>query len=67
MYAICSLPMTDAQPAAIAAWIQGHWAIQNQLHWVRDVVFDDYAAFAVMPTGGRDRLAGRAGWLRWSA
>lgn len=41
VYAICSLPMTDAQPAAIAAWIQGHWAIENQLHWVRDVVFDE--------------------------
>jgi predicted transposase YbfD/YdcC len=41
VYAICSLAMTDAQPAAIAAWIQGHWGIENQLHWVRDVVFDE--------------------------
>ena len=29
---VCSLPMTDAQPEAIAAWIQGHWGIENRLH-----------------------------------
>jgi len=28
---VCSLPMTDAQPKAIAAWIQGHWGIENRL------------------------------------
>ncbi|WP_256700152.1 ISAs1 family transposase, partial [Actinomyces oris] len=32
VYLICSLPMTDAQPEAIAAWIQGHWGIENRLH-----------------------------------
>ena len=41
VYLICSLPMTDAQPEAIAAWIQGHWGIENRLHWVRDVIFDE--------------------------
>ena len=25
VYLICSLPMTDAQPEVVAAWIQGHW------------------------------------------
>jgi len=25
----------------IAAWVQGHWGIENKLHWVRDVVFDE--------------------------
>ena len=39
VYLICSLPMTDAQPEVVAAWIQGHWGIENRLHWVRDVVF----------------------------
>jgi len=38
---VCSLPMTDAQPEVVAAWIQGHWEIENRLHWVRDVVFDE--------------------------
>ena len=32
VYLICSLPMTDAQPEAVAAWIQGHWGIENRLH-----------------------------------
>ena len=41
VYLICSLPMTDAQPEVVAAWIQGHWGIENRLHWVRDVVFDE--------------------------
>ena len=37
----CSLPVTDAQPEAVAAWGRGHWGIENRLHWVRDVVFDE--------------------------
>jgi predicted transposase YbfD/YdcC len=41
VYAICSVPMTQAQPRVVATWIQGHWAIENALHWVRDVVFDE--------------------------
>ena len=32
---------TQASPEQIAAWVQGHWAIENRLHWVRDVVFDE--------------------------
>ena len=41
VYAICSLDMVAAPPAAVATWIQGHWSIENALHWVRDVVFDE--------------------------
>ncbi|WP_420803917.1 hypothetical protein [Rhodococcus ruber] len=25
----------------VAAWIQGHWRIENRPHWVRDVTFDE--------------------------
>lgn len=28
-------------PAVLTAWVQGHWGIENQLHWIRDVVFDE--------------------------
>ena len=38
---VCSLPMTDAQPEQVAAWIQGHWGNENRLHWVRDVIFNE--------------------------
>ncbi len=41
VYAICSLDMVAAPPATVATWIQGHWSIENALHWVRDVVFDE--------------------------
>lgn len=41
VYAVSSVPMNKAQPHILASWIQGHWAIENQLHWVRDVTFDE--------------------------
>ena len=44
VYRVCSLPITDAQPEAVAAWVRGHWGIENRLHWVRDVVFDQGTA-----------------------
>ena len=31
-YLICSLPMGQAQPEQVAAWVQGHWGIENRLH-----------------------------------
>lgn len=40
-YAISSVPMTKAGPAVLGAWIQGHRAIENQVHWVRDVTYDE--------------------------
>ena len=41
VHLICSLPMTDAPPELVASWARGHWTIENRLHWVRDVVFDE--------------------------
>jgi predicted transposase YbfD/YdcC len=40
VYAITSLPGWQADPALLAGRIRGHWRIENQLHWVRDVTFD---------------------------
>ena len=39
VYAVTSLSVTDAQPEQIADWLRGHWAIENRLHWVRDVTY----------------------------
>jgi hypothetical protein len=25
----------DVDPATLAAWVRGHWEIENRLHWVR--------------------------------
>lgn len=41
VYGISSVPIEQAQPRVLASWIQGHWAIENALHWVRDVTFDE--------------------------
>jgi predicted transposase YbfD/YdcC len=39
VYVITSDATTDA--ATLAAWIQGHWHIENNLHWVRDVTYQE--------------------------
>jgi predicted transposase YbfD/YdcC len=31
----------DADPVPLAAWIRGHWEIENRLHWVRDVTYQE--------------------------
>jgi predicted transposase YbfD/YdcC len=41
VYAITSLDVHQARPAQLAAWIRGHWSIENRLHWVRDVTYDE--------------------------
>jgi predicted transposase YbfD/YdcC len=30
-----------ADPATLAAWVRGHWHIENKLHWVRDVTYQE--------------------------
>jgi len=41
VYVITSMTSIQASPAQIATWVQGHWGIENRLHWVRDVVYDE--------------------------
>jgi predicted transposase YbfD/YdcC len=31
----------DADPAILAAWVRGHWEIENRLHWVRDITYQE--------------------------
>lgn len=38
-YAVTSLAITQASPDQLAAWIRGHWGIEDRLHWVRDLDF----------------------------
>jgi predicted transposase YbfD/YdcC len=40
-YAITSLAATQASPAELAAIIRGHWMIEDRLHWIRDMDFDE--------------------------
>jgi predicted transposase YbfD/YdcC len=40
-YAVTSLAAEQATPAQLATWARGHWCIENRLHWVRDVTYDE--------------------------
>jgi hypothetical protein len=40
-YLITSLAQEQASPARLLQLSRGHWGIENRLHWVRDVTFDE--------------------------
>ncbi|MCA1696205.1 MAG: ISAs1 family transposase [Actinobacteria bacterium] len=40
-YAVTSLAAEHATASQLASWVRGHWHIENRLHWVRDVTFDE--------------------------
>jgi predicted transposase YbfD/YdcC len=50
-YAITSLPASKGRPDQLAGWLRGHWKIENQLHWVRDVTFGEDLSAARTGTG----------------
>ena len=41
LYGLSSLPTQRTTPAHLLALSRGHWTIENRLHWVRDVTFDE--------------------------
>jgi predicted transposase YbfD/YdcC len=41
VYVITSADHRAAPPAVLAAWVQGHWGVENRAHWVRDVIYDE--------------------------
>lgn len=41
VYLLTSADHIAAPPAVLADWVQGHWGIENKLHYVRDVTFDE--------------------------
>ena len=47
VYGITSLPPDRASPAALLAFVRRHWAIENQLHYVRDAsLYEDACRLA---------------------
>jgi predicted transposase YbfD/YdcC len=40
-YLITSLDAQQATPKHVLGVVRGHWGIENRLHWVRDVTFDE--------------------------
>ncbi|WP_431711852.1 ISAs1 family transposase [Glutamicibacter uratoxydans] len=41
VYVLTSLPSFLAGPAYLADAIRGHWSVENKVHWVRDVTFNE--------------------------
>ncbi|WP_322973478.1 ISAs1 family transposase [Actinacidiphila soli] len=41
VYLITSADARAAPMDLLATWVQSHWEIENRLHWVRDVTFDE--------------------------
>lgn len=41
VYLITSAAHRDAPPAVLAAWVKGHWRIENKPRYVRDVTFEE--------------------------
>jgi len=41
VYVITSLTAAQASPSKLAAMLRGHWAIEDRLHWIRDVIYDE--------------------------
>jgi hypothetical protein len=42
-YLITSVPRERADAATLLRWTRGHWAIENRLHYVRDVTMGEDA------------------------
>jgi hypothetical protein len=40
-YAVTSLGPERADAARVLRLLRGHWGIENKLHWVRDLTFDE--------------------------
>ena len=52
-YAVTSLTVIQASHAQLAAIVRGHWGIEDRLHWVRDMDFDEDRSQIRTATGPR--------------
>jgi hypothetical protein len=41
VYGITNLPVHYGRAAQLASWARGHWSVENKVHWVRDVTYDE--------------------------
>jgi hypothetical protein len=53
VYGITSLKPQNASPERLLSLSRNHWSIENRLHWVRDVTFDEDRSRVRKGTGGQ--------------
>lgn len=58
-YAITSLSRRQGSATKLIELWRGHWAIENQLHWVRDTLWQEDRCRIKSPTGGHNMAAFR--------
>lgn len=54
VYLITSAGTDTADPTTLATWVRGHWHIENKLHWVRDVTYQEDKS--LVRTGNAPRI-----------
>lgn len=52
-YYLTSLPTDQAGPTELDRLIRGHWGIENRVHYVRDVTYDEHRSQAWTGNGPR--------------
>lgn len=67
VWIITSLPPARADEQRLAALVRGHWSIENQLHWRRDVTFQEDRSRIRHPHGARLMATLRNLAIAWQA
>lgn len=67
IWIITSLPPEEADEKRLAALVRAHWSIENQLHWRRDVSFQEDRSRVRHRHGARNMATLRNLAIAWQA
>ena len=68
MAALCitSLSAREAAPEHLAAYVRGHWSIENKIHWVRSPRVLSLS-YDVAPEGSTESFCNTPPWVSCSS